>query len=95
MSIIQILYVLEGYNGGSNTEHLNSEPIQNLNILKIGNEMVWFRNGWDYSCRTDHSKTGSVHKKQDGVHLCSNEMVGLSSIKIEFKHRTIWHPTSY
>ena len=24
------------YSGGSNTEHSNTEPIQNLNILKIG-----------------------------------------------------------
>ena len=30
------------YSGGSYTEHLNSEPIQNLNVLKIGIGMVPF-----------------------------------------------------
>ena len=37
------------YSGGSSTEHSNSESIQNPNILKIGNGMVWFLNGRYYS----------------------------------------------
>ena len=44
------------YSGGSSTEHLNSESIQNPNILKIGNGMIQFWN----STRTGHSKTEPV-----------------------------------
>ena len=36
------------YSGGSNTEHSNTEPIRNRNILKIGIVMVRFWNGCDY-----------------------------------------------
>ena len=31
------------YSGGSNIEHLNSEPIQNPNILNICIGMVWLQ----------------------------------------------------
>ena len=35
--------------GGLNTEHPKSEPVQNMNVLEIGIGMVWFWNGRDYS----------------------------------------------
>ena len=38
---------------------------------------------------------GPVHKKQDGFHLPSIQMVGLSGIQMLFDYRTIWHPTSF
>ena len=60
-SAIRLLWTIQilDYSGGSNSEHSNTEYIQNPNILMFWFGMVRFLNGRFYSLcyRTDHSKT--------------------------------------
>ena len=62
--------------GGLNTEHPKSEPVQNMNVLEIGIGMVWFWNGRDYRysyvIELTIQKQNQYIRIQDGIQISPN-----------------------
>ena len=51
--------------------------------------------GYDLYTRPTIQIPDQCPRKQDDIHLSGFQMVRLSGIKIIFKNRTIWHPTTF
>ena len=91
--------VLLLYSGDLNTNNLNSGNIWIPKFLKFGFQMVQYSNGqsigYALCLRPTIQIPDQYIRKQDGIHLSSIQIVGLSGIQMAFKNQTIWHLTSF